>query len=377
MTKSVAIIETGRPMSGGRGGGSVNSMLLLAAFYRDRGYKVALIFRHRTHFEPAIGPKGAEVFYLGGKCKSSALQSRRKKGLIKRIPIRLREAVSCLRKGPELLKVVRILLSLEGLQAVHLNNRLLPNTHLLLIKLFLPVRLYQHQRQYDEFLILPRFFYEKLLDRVISVSDHVTEGVTKLGIKNVQTVYNSCIEYKGGVEYSTPVEKVRFLWVGRMVPWKGLHEVPRLLTGLECIVDIYGTGEVGEQYSESVFEQFKNMGVRYTHHGFVPSAEIFGRKYCDTFLLHTSITAEPFGRVIVEAMSIGMIPFTFGMGGAHELVADGEDGVVIEQNTPVSELFTVQSHDWQQIGLTAKKSFEQRFSKNVHYKNLGEILCVE
>ncbi len=47
-------------------------------------------------------------------------------------------------------------------------------------------------------------------------------------------------------------------------------------------------------------------------------------------VVHTSVRAEPFGRVIIEAMSVGKPVVATRAGGVPELIADGKDGVLVE-----------------------------------------------
>ncbi len=53
-------------------------------------------------------------------------------------------------------------------------------------------------------------------------------------------------------------------------------------------------------------------------------------------LLFTSIWAEPFGRVIVEAMASGVVVVGTSVGGAAEILADGENALTFTPDDPAS-----------------------------------------
>ena len=51
-------------------------------------------------------------------------------------------------------------------------------------------------------------------------------------------------------------------------------------------------------------------------------------------VLHTSTHAEPFGRVVVEGMLAGRPVIATSGGGVNEIVADGENGLLVPPNDP-------------------------------------------
>ncbi|NTW12815.1 MAG: glycosyltransferase, partial [Anaerolineales bacterium] len=53
-------------------------------------------------------------------------------------------------------------------------------------------------------------------------------------------------------------------------------------------------------------------------------------------LLFTSIWAEPFGRVIVEAMASGVVVVGTAVGGAAEILTDGENALTFTADDPAS-----------------------------------------
>ena len=50
--------------------------------------------------------------------------------------------------------------------------------------------------------------------------------------------------------------------------------------------------------------------------------------------VHNSIEAEPFGRVIIEAMACGLPVISTDLGGPKEIIKDGENGFLLSPNNP-------------------------------------------
>lgn len=123
----------------------------------------------------------------------------------------------------------------------------------------------------------------------------------------------------------------------RLSPWKGQHI---LITALaQCPEDttaiFVGDALFGEQnYVKQLQQQVKDLKLehRVKFLGFrsdIPELMIA----CD-IVAHTSIAAEPFGRVIVEAMLCGRPVIATAGGGASEIVQHGINGFLVTPGNP-------------------------------------------
>ena len=114
----------------------------------------------------------------------------------------------------------------------------------------------------------------------------------------------------------------------RLSPWKGQHILLEALTHCpKAIAVLVGDALFGEdEYVQELHQQVKRLGLaeRVIFLGFrsdIPQL----MSMCD-LVVHTSIAAEPFGRVIVEAMLCHKPVIATAAGGAVELIENGQTG---------------------------------------------------
>jgi glycosyltransferase involved in cell wall biosynthesis len=123
--------------------------------------------------------------------------------------------------------------------------------------------------------------------------------------------------------------------VGRIAPWKGQHvflqafaKVFRSGTELATIVGdaMFGAAEV--RYGDELRELATRLGIaeRVEFRGF--QEDIWAELDLMDILVHASVTPEPFGQVIVEAMLAGVPVIAVAGGGPSEIVTDGVDGLL-------------------------------------------------
>jgi glycosyltransferase involved in cell wall biosynthesis len=92
-----------------------------------------------------------------------------------------------------------------------------------------------------------------------------------------------------------------------------------------------------------------------------------------------SIKPEPFGRVAIEAMSIGRCVVAANHGGLSEIITHYVDGVLFAPNNSKSLLYELIGllEDTQNIiryGENSRKTFQTKFSKEVYERNFKETI---
>ncbi len=128
--------------------------------------------------------------------------------------------------------------------------------------------------------------------------------------------------------------------VGRLVPWKGQDLFLRAMRIVaDAMPEAQGliVGEV-ESYARDfgyrLRELSRELGLDAAVH-FVGHITDVPQVYAAIDVLaHTSVTPEPFGLVMIEAMAAGLPVVTPAEGGGQEIVADGETGRHFEPRIP-------------------------------------------
>ncbi len=138
----------------------------------------------------------------------------------------------------------------------------------------------------------------------------------------------------------------------RLSPWKGQHVLLEALTHCPDMTALFvGDALFGEQaYVEQLHHQVEELGLsdRVRFLGF-QSDVVPLMQACD-LITHTSTAAEPFGRVIVEAMLCGKPTIAAKAGGALELVDHGVNGWLVPAGdaAQLAEMIHQMRQDWPQ-----------------------------
>jgi glycosyltransferase involved in cell wall biosynthesis len=180
-----------------------------------------------------------------------------------------------------------------------------------------------------QYIVAPSFFVRDLLirngcdSRKILMITHGIDPIEKSPIENLGT------------------RPVRFAYIGRISPKKGLHillESTSLLPDSSaCEVHIFGvpTGAEAEKYFKQILSDYKGRATIFTQ-GLIPHDKIHKAFAIIDVLVVPSLVPEGFGLVVQEAYSAGRPVIVANSGGLVELVRDGIDGFVVERDDPHS-----------------------------------------
>jgi glycosyltransferase involved in cell wall biosynthesis len=143
-------------------------------------------------------------------------------------------------------------------------------------------------------------------------------------------------------------ERRRFLWVGRLVPYKRPLLVAEAFRGLPHELTMVG---IGPQEAELRERLPSNVELR----GWISREELV-RMYGEAAgFLH--VGEEDFGITMVEALAAGAPVIALDAGGARDIVRDGVDGVLVSEPTRESLAAAVKrvaSGDWDREALYAR-----------------------
>ena len=133
------------------------------------------------------------------------------------------------------------------------------------------------------------------------------------------------------------------LYIGRLTPEKGAHTaieaMGRLVHehGLKNFkLTIVGDGEADYLTHLRQLAETKNVASFVTFQPALPKAALPALYQRSDIFLFTSIWAEPFGRVIVEAMASGVAVVGTKVGGAAEILIDEQNALTFTADDPAS-----------------------------------------
>ena len=118
----------------------------------------------------------------------------------------------------------------------------------------------------------------------------------------------------------------------RLSEWKGQHVLLDALTQLPGVhAVLVGDALFGEDaYAERLREQTRRLGLEDRVHFLGFRRDIPELMQRVDIVAHTSVTAEPFGRVVVEGMLSEKPVIATRAGAIPEIISDGETGLMVE-----------------------------------------------
>jgi glycosyltransferase involved in cell wall biosynthesis len=157
---------------------------------------------------------------------------------------------------------------------------------------------------------------------------------------------------------------LRLLFVGNLIPRKGLHVLLEAVTGLpksDWVLDVVGETAVSPRYTQQIQQTITqhNLASNVTLHGPL-SDEALATQMAHSQLLVVPSSYEGFGIVYVEGMGFGL-PAIAGRGGAaHEIITDGVDGFLLDNADHLRQYLQTLHHQrtkLTQMSLAAQKRF--------------------
>lgn len=166
---------------------------------------------------------------------------------------------------------------------------------------------------------------------------------------------------------------------GRLTRWKGQHvalEALRSLPGVHlAVVGEALFTEDDHAYRDELHRTAEEPGLQGRVHFLGFQTDVISLLQAMDVVVHCSVAAEPFGRVIVEAMLAGTPVVATHGGGVDEIITDGQDGFLIPPADPVALALAVgkilqEPALASKVSTAALESASQRFSME---KTVGRI----
>ncbi len=263
------------------------------------------------------------------------------RGRLGRAMLRVRELA---RVVPPRVRALARVIRAERPDLVYLANGITANLDALIAAAWCRLPVISHEKGFRR--IGPR---ERLMSRwvhtCIGMTDIVTAHVRVRGARprRFMTVYDgiNCDQFAPGgggavrQEFGIPAEAPVVGIVGHLQRWKGqLLVVEAVAQARQQHPDLYclivgGVHRLGAEYAAELRERIAALGL--ARHVILAGARRDVPACLDAMdiVIHSSIRAEPFGRVMIEAMALGRPLIAPREGGPLEIIVDGETGMLV------------------------------------------------
>lgn len=232
----------------------------------------------------------------------------------------------------------------EGVKIVHLNNTIQYNHDWMLAARLARIKCVVHERGINGSFLSAAKHFARRLDAVICISNAVRENLHEKGLDygNLVMIHDGMDPY--GIRTQTPPDVLRAAYgiqpgafvvgmVGNIKEWKGQHTVIRAIDrvrrgfpSVRCIF-VGETGPEHLEYGRGLRELVSALGL--DHHIIFAGYQKHVADYLMMFdvVIHASVSPEPFGMVILEAMACKKPVVGARSGAIPEIIQEGETGL--------------------------------------------------
>ncbi len=228
--------------------------------------------------------------------------------------------------------------------------------------------------------------YHLLLPRqnfmVIAISEAVKRNLPPRIKKNTVVLYNG-IKIPEQIPEKKTQQQPAFLYLGRIVPWKGCHLlIDAFYLLYQRAGDLCGTLDLvgdtlywDQSYRKSLSDKIGRLNlaekIRLLPHTPNPQQVFYSHD-----ILCMASDNEPFGRVAIEAMSCGLPVISFESGGICEIIKHKISGLLVEQNniSAFADAMEMFIHHPDKIDLMGKSGYQIAKNNFDKERNIPRII---
>lgn len=230
---------------------------------------------------------------------------------------------------------------------VHLNNTIIRNHHWMLGATLVGAKCITHERGINERISWFSIFFSNRLAAVICISKAASDNLAQKGIRKdrLVVVHNGLdarrvqakveigeIKRQLGIPTDCPVIGM----VGNIKEWKGQDVVTRATAelnkrwpNLRCLL-VGDTAESDKYYEKRLRQLVSELGVAQNIVFTGYQRDVANYVNIMDVVIHASVSPEPFGRVLLEAMALRKPLVGANAGAVPEIILHGETGLMCE-----------------------------------------------
>lgn len=234
-----------------------------------------------------------------------------------------------------------------NIDLVHLNNSIVRNHDWILASKLIGIKCVTHERGINRSYSRMSKYFAPKLNAIVCISNAVKSALINNGIKpdNITTIYNAIdpeiIKVTEDSEnilnlHKTSKDKLIIGVVGNIKEWKGqetmIRALPAVLDKYPNIVCFFvGDTSIDDQYYKDRLLHLINKNNLQDNVIFTGYTEnVANYLNIMQIVIHTSISPEPFGRVLIEAMSMKKPLIGTRAGAVTEIIDEGVSGYTYE-----------------------------------------------
>jgi len=301
---------------------------------------------------------------------------------------RIKHFISIIRKIifreiPRILSLI-IIIKKNKIDLIHANNQLRSNWYAIWGGFISGVPVVLHERMIAKYGIIDRLT-SKLVSKTISMSKIITKNIlSQMKNDNIITIYEG-VEVPKKNNYLFNSKDVKILFPGRIEKWKGqdilLKSIPKIKEKYPNIKFLFA-GDAstisGKKYKEELIHLTKKLNI-YDSVEFLGHIDDINALYREiNIVVHCSIEPEPFGFIIIEAMSYGCAVISTTHGAPLEIIDNGKTGILVEPGNSIALcnaiISLIDNHDkLKEISTAAYQSVKQSFNVKKSTKDIEKI----
>jgi glycosyltransferase involved in cell wall biosynthesis len=173
---------------------------------------------------------------------------------------------------------------------------------------------------------------------VFAYGSHLAERLRRSGARRVSVTFTSLVDrIPAPTGRRAGTSPLRILYVGRFAPEKGIDVLLAALklviaSGFPAHLDLVGDGPLASEI-RSQASPLEGTAVRL--HGWLPEGADLDRLFDEADLFVLPSTQEGIPKVLLKAMAYGLPIVATRAGGIPDIVADGEQGLLVPAGDPV------------------------------------------
>jgi glycosyltransferase involved in cell wall biosynthesis len=328
-------------------GGSYESLFLTAKGLDRRRFEPVALFFQENHFSAKLGALGIQVVVERSRRFWEREGYIRRTGAVRSILPRRgflgaarRRAVAFVRGivgGLPMARTVASVIRRERIDLLHTNNNLERDAMVILGGVLAGVPIVAHERQLVPCSATTRWLSGRV-HTLICISDAVLEFTRTSGARPRarRRIHNAIdLDAVRGVRPSLPPGPPRVGLAGRIMPKKGQRhfiEAARIVRDAVPDAEFYIIGRATEEdraYEEECRALAGRLGLDGALHWTGYLEEPLGLMASLDACVHAAIEPEPFGRVVIEALALGVPVVATALGGPVEIIEDGVSGFLV------------------------------------------------